>query len=184
VPAPWRLPRGRVRALVTADPAGRALHPIRPANVCSIRFLRWGLARPGAGPADRGAAGAVCRAARRRPGNRPRAGRRRGTVRSRGRHQGLEPDAAGAAAPAGGVRHAAGRLPRPTTESHSRYVALGTRRRRYGAGFGGSTCRCRRCCRYAHRELDPSGQNHPPQLARTATDALLLEIEFSHMPAT
>jgi hypothetical protein len=41
------------------------------------------VARPGGGRADRGAAGAVRGAARRRPGNRPRAGRRRRTVRSR-----------------------------------------------------------------------------------------------------
>jgi hypothetical protein len=37
-------------------------------NRCSIVFLGGDLARPGAGPADRGAAGAVRGAARRRPG--------------------------------------------------------------------------------------------------------------------
>jgi hypothetical protein len=65
-------------------------------------------ARPGAGPADRGAAGAVRRAARHRPGRRPRAGGRRRAVRPRRRHQDLESDAVEAAAPAPGVQPAAG----------------------------------------------------------------------------
>jgi hypothetical protein len=41
------------------------LHPTRPVNVRSIRFRSGDLARPGTGPADRGAAGTVRGAARR-----------------------------------------------------------------------------------------------------------------------
>jgi hypothetical protein len=72
--------------------------------------------------------------------------------RPRGRHQGLEPDAARAQAPAGGVRHAPGRLPRPSTQPHGRYLALGTCRLRQGPGrFNGSRWIC------AHRGLDAAG---------------------------
>jgi hypothetical protein len=49
-----------------------------------------------------------------------RAGRQRGAVPACRRHQDLEPDAAGATAPARGVRPASGRLPRPPTNSGCR----------------------------------------------------------------
>ncbi len=78
------------------------------------------MARPGCGPADRGAARPLRGAARRRPGHNPRSGRQHRAVHPGGRHEGLEPDAAGAAAAAGGVRAAAGRLHRPSTDGRER----------------------------------------------------------------
>jgi hypothetical protein len=63
-------------------------------NLCSIVWFGGDLARPGRGPADRGAAGAVRGAARRRPGHRPRAGRHGRAVPPRRRHPDLEPHAA------------------------------------------------------------------------------------------
>jgi hypothetical protein len=92
----------------------------RSRSTLELVFDRWfggDLARPGLGPADRGAAGAVRGAARRRSRHRPRAGRQGRAVPLRRRHQDLEPDAAGTPAPARGVRPAAGRLPRPSTNA-------------------------------------------------------------------
>jgi hypothetical protein len=80
-------------------------------NLCSILWFGGDLARPGPGPADRGAAGAVRGAARRRPGNDSRGGRQRRALSPRRRHQDLEPHAARAPAPARGLRAAARRLP-------------------------------------------------------------------------
>jgi hypothetical protein len=81
-------------------------------------------ARPRAGPADRGTAGAVRGTAWRRPGNRPRAGRQRRAVRPRGRHQDLEPDAAGAATAAQPVRATAWRLHRPALDLGRRPIGV------------------------------------------------------------
>jgi hypothetical protein len=77
------------------------------------RLLWWDLARPGPGPADRGTAAAVRGAARPRPDHRPRAGHQRRALPAGGRHQGLEPHAAGAAAPAQRLWSGPWRLPRP-----------------------------------------------------------------------
>jgi hypothetical protein len=85
-------------------------------NLCSIPCFGGDVARPGLGPADRGAAGAVRTAAGRRPSHHPRAGRQGRAIHSRRRHQDLEPHAARAAAPARGIRPAAGRLHRPPTD--------------------------------------------------------------------
>jgi hypothetical protein len=104
------------------DPLAATPHSIRFSNTCSLACGGGDLARPGSGPADRGAAGAVRGAARRRPGHRRRGGRQRRAICPRGRHQGLEPDAAGAATMAGAVRAAARRLPRPSTASGRRWV--------------------------------------------------------------
>jgi len=66
--------------------------------------------------ADRGAAGAVRGAARRRPGHHLWGGRQRRALPPCRRHQHLEPHAAGAPAPARGVPPAPRRLPRPPTD--------------------------------------------------------------------
>ncbi len=84
---------------------------------------RWG---PGTTKAwdgrSRGAAGAVRRVARRRPGEPPR-GRRRGrALHPRRRRQGLEPDAPRATTPARGLPPATGRLPRPSTDLGRRRI--------------------------------------------------------------
>ena len=84
-------------------------------NRCSIIFLGGDLARPGAGPADRGAAGALRGAARRRPGHHLCGGSQRPALPLRRRHQDLEPDAAGTPAPTRGLPPAARRIPRPST---------------------------------------------------------------------
>ena len=90
--------------------------PTRFSNLCSIAWFGGDLARPGLGSADRGAAGAVRGAARRRPGHCPRTGRQGRTVPPRRRHQDLELDATGTPAPARGVPLAPGRLPRSPTD--------------------------------------------------------------------
>jgi hypothetical protein len=84
-------------------------------NISSIACLGGDLAGPG--PADRSAAAAVRGAARRRPDHHPRSGRQRRTLHLRRQHQDLEPDAAGAPAPARAVRPPARRLPRPPTKA-------------------------------------------------------------------
>ena len=92
-------------------------------NLCSISWFGGDLARPRGGPADRGAAGAVRGAARRRPCHRSRAGRQDRAVCPRRWHQDLESHAAGAAAPTRGVRPAPGPVtstadrPRPSIPS-------------------------------------------------------------------
>jgi hypothetical protein len=91
-------------------------------NTRSIACSGGDLARPGSGPADRGAAAAVRGAARRRPGHHPRGGRQGRAVCSRRRDQDLEPDAAGTPAPARSVRPAARRLPRPPTNQVRRRI--------------------------------------------------------------
>jgi hypothetical protein len=108
-----------------------AVHPVAVGsipdsvpNISSIACFGGDLARPGPGPADRGTAGAMRRAARRRPGHRPRAGRQGRALPLRGRHQGLEPDAARAATTPQGIRPAAGRLHRPSPGSGHPTVAL------------------------------------------------------------
>jgi hypothetical protein len=89
--------------------------PDPTSNECSVICLGGDLARPGPGPADRGAAGAVRGAARRRPGHRPRGSGQRRALRPVGRPAGLVAIAARAEVAAGGVRQAAGRLHRPST---------------------------------------------------------------------
>jgi hypothetical protein len=92
-------------------------------NISSIDCSGGDLARPGPGPADRGAAGAVRGATRRRPRHRPRGGRQRRALPPRRRHPDLEPDAAGAPAPPRGVRPEARRLPRPSTNTAVAHTA-------------------------------------------------------------
>jgi hypothetical protein len=77
-----------------ARPVGLRSVPDPLSNLCSVPWFGGDLARPGLGPADRGAAGAVRGAARRRPGHHPRGGRQRRALPPRRRHQALEPDAA------------------------------------------------------------------------------------------
>src|SRR5512133_3663537 len=93
-------------------------------NLCSILWVGGDLARPGPGPADRGAAGTMRRATWRRSGHRPQAGHPGRALHPRGRHEGLEPHAAGAPAPARSLRAPPGRLPRPSTHSGRRCVGL------------------------------------------------------------
>jgi hypothetical protein len=104
-------------------PDGLRSVPDPLSNLCSITWIGGDLARPGSGSADRGAAGAVRGAARRRPGHRPRAGRQARAVHPGRRYQDLEPHAAGTAAPARGVRPASRRLPRPPTDP-DRWLAI------------------------------------------------------------
>jgi hypothetical protein len=101
-------------------PVGLRRVPDPFSNLCSIAWFGGDLARPGRGPADRGTAGAMRGAAWRRPGNDSRGGRQRRALPPRGRHQDLEPHAARAPAPAGGVPSTPGRLPRPPTDPSCR----------------------------------------------------------------
>jgi hypothetical protein len=107
-------------------PVGLCSVPDPHSNFCSICWSSGDLARPGCGPADRGAAGAVRGAARRRPGHPPPAGRRGRAVPPRRRHQDLEPHAARAAVPARGVPPTLRRLPRPPTDPSHRRIRTAT----------------------------------------------------------
>jgi hypothetical protein len=106
------------------------IHPIAVGSIAdgisntrSIACSGGDLARPGPGPADRGAAGAVRGAARRRPGyHRCGGGQRRALPPCRW-HQDLEPDAAGRPAPTSGIRPAARWLPRPSTNAAVAHTA-------------------------------------------------------------
>jgi hypothetical protein len=117
-------------------PAGLRSAPDPISNLCSIRWFGGDLARLGLGPANRGPAGAMRAAARRRPRHRPRTGRQGRALLPRRRHQDLEPDAAGAAAAPRGVRPAPRRLPRPSTNAAVALAGLarltGTSRNRSG----------------------------------------------------
>ena len=107
-PTPWAVPVG-LRSVLDSVP-----------NLCSIRWAGGDLARPWPGTADRGAAGAVRGAARRRPGRHPGGGRQRRTLPPHRRHQDLEPHAAGTPAPARGLRPAPRRLPGPPPDPSRR----------------------------------------------------------------
>jgi hypothetical protein len=122
-----RQPRALWRALAVVEDL-QVLKDRMVSNKCSIVCFSGHLARPRTGPADRSAAGAVRGAARRRPGHRGRAGRQNRAVRPRRRHQDLEPDAAGAAAPTRGLWPAPGRLPRPPTDPGRRCIVKPGRR--------------------------------------------------------
>jgi hypothetical protein len=106
---PWLsgLLRPKCGPQVVSCPVGLRSVADSLSNLCSIPWFGGYLARPGAGPADRGAAGAVRGAARRRPGQ-PQRGRGQGrALPPRRRHQDLEPHAAGTPAAATGVWAAA-----------------------------------------------------------------------------
>jgi hypothetical protein len=91
-------------------------------NWCSITWVGGDLARPWPGTADRGAAGTVRGAARRRPGQPARSGREGRAVHLCRWHQDLEPHAAGTPTPARGLPPTAGRLPRPSTDPSRRHI--------------------------------------------------------------
>jgi hypothetical protein len=100
-----------------APPVAVSSIPDSRPNRSSIAYLGGDLARPGLGPADRGTTAAVRGAARRQLGYHSGGGRQRRALHLRRRHQGLEPDAAGAPAPARAVPPPARRLPRPPTKA-------------------------------------------------------------------
>jgi hypothetical protein len=81
----------------------------------SIGRGNLGSGRPGLLSAERRAAGAVRRAARRRPRHHPAGSGRRRALHPGRRQQGLEPHATGAAPSSRGIRAHAGRLPQPST---------------------------------------------------------------------
>src|SRR5215203_3882508 len=81
----------------------------------SIGRGNLGSGRPGLLSAERRTAGAVRRAARRRPRHHPAGSGRRRALHPGRRQQGLEPHATGAAPSSRGIRAHAGRLPQPST---------------------------------------------------------------------
>jgi len=115
-PEPPFLP-GRIAEPVEAPGARSGLPILQQSQAGAEQREVQGTAGGSRGWAAQEPALEQCGAARRRPGHRPQVGCQGRALPPRRRHQDLEPDAAGAPAPARGVRPAARRLPRPSTNA-------------------------------------------------------------------